>query len=56
MNDSRRQFLKKGLYIAPAILTLSVRPTFAGTTYGGGGGGNPKPTKPLRRWRSVRSC
>lgn len=28
--ESRRDFLKKGVYAAPAILTLSATPSFAG--------------------------
>ena len=31
--ESRRNFLKKGAYIAPAILTLAVRPSFAKSRY-----------------------
>ena len=54
--NTRRQFLKKGLYLAPAILTLSIRPSFASPSYkppdDGNGGGNPQPsTIPMRRWR-----
>jgi len=41
--ETRRQFLKKGAYAAPVILTLSATPSFAGQgsgrnrKYGGGG-------------------
>jgi hypothetical protein len=31
--ESRRNFLKKGAYIAPAVLTLAVRPGFAKSRY-----------------------
>ena len=36
--DSRREFLKKALYVTPVIVTASVRPAFARNTYGGGAG------------------
>ena len=36
--DSRRNFLKKAAYIAPLILTVKVRPSFATPTYQPGGG------------------
>lgn len=29
LNDSRRGFVKKTVYVAPAILTLSAAPAFA---------------------------
>jgi len=32
--ESRRQFIKKGAYIAPLVLTLKVRPALAVATYG----------------------
>lgn len=42
--ESRRAFLKKATYCAPVLISIAVRPSFAGTTYGnpgnpGGGGG-----------------
>ena len=55
-NSSRRDFVKKGAYIAPAVLTLAVAPEFAkagsvkpdepkgggmGASPGGGGHGGP---------------
>lgn len=48
--ESRRQFLKKGVYVAPVVLSLAVRPAVAGTGYrpnnhgGGGGGGSSNST------------
>ncbi len=38
--ESRRRFLKKTLYMAPVIMTVAVRPAFAGSGYTGGRGGN----------------
>lgn len=35
---SRRDFLKKTLYVAPIIFTASVRPAFAGSAYENSGG------------------
>lgn len=50
--ESRRQFLKKAIYVTPLIITASVRPSFAGTGYdnGGGedGGGGEQPPAPVR--------
>jgi hypothetical protein len=37
-NGSRRNFVKRGLYVAPAILTLAAAPEFAKA-------GSAKPTK-----------
>jgi hypothetical protein len=31
--QSRRDFLKKGLYVAPLILTVAVKPAYACPTY-----------------------
>lgn len=31
--ESRRSFLKKGAYLAPVVLTVAVRPSFAKTGY-----------------------
>ncbi len=52
-NNSRRDFVKKGAYIAPAILTMAVAPEFAKagsvkpeppkTGGGGPGGAGPAP-------------
>jgi len=55
--ESRRQFLKKAIYVAPLIITASVRPSFAGTGYDNGGGddgsnnggsGGEQPPPPVR--------
>lgn len=32
--DTRRDFLKKTAYVAPLVLTVAVRPTFATGSYG----------------------
>ena len=32
--DTRRDFLKKTAYVAPLVLTVAVRPAFAGHHYG----------------------
>ena len=32
-DDSRRDFIKKGVYVAPLILTAAVRPAYAGGAY-----------------------
>ena len=37
--SGRREFLKKGAYVAPLIVTLTAVPAFAGTGSGYGGGG-----------------
>ena len=39
--SGRREFLKKGAYVAPLVVTLTAVPAFAGTGsgYGGHGGG-----------------
>lgn len=56
-NGSRRDFVKRGAYAAPAILTLAAAPEFAKAgsakpPHGGPGGHNPhppgKPGKPGR--------
>lgn len=39
MITGRREFLKKGAYVAPLIITLNAVPAFAGTGSGYGGGG-----------------
>jgi len=39
-NKSRRDFLKKAVYVAPAIVTLNAVPAFAGSGSGYGGGGH----------------
>jgi hypothetical protein len=36
---SRRELLKKAVYVAPVVLTLAVTPSFAGTGSGSRGGG-----------------
>jgi hypothetical protein len=45
--ESRRNFLKKGAYLAPVVLSFSVRPSFARNTYKGnngvGNGEDPQP-------------
>jgi hypothetical protein len=48
-NGSRRNFMKRGLYVAPAILTLAAAPEFAKA-------GSAKPTRngPGRRDRDDR--
>jgi hypothetical protein len=38
--NSRRDFLKKGVYVAPLILTLTAVPAFAGSGSGHIGGGH----------------
>ena len=43
--ESRRNFLKKGLYVAPVVMTLAVRPAMAGQAYRCEGG-KPKPSNP----------
>ena len=43
-NDSRRGFVKKAAYVAPAILTLNAAPAFAKP--GSVKGDKPKDTKP----------
>ena len=40
-NSSRRNFVKRGVYVAPAILTLSAAPAFAKS-------GSAKPVPPKR--------
>lgn len=46
-DSSRRNFVKRGAYIAPAILTLAAAPEFAkaGSVKPGPGGGKDKPGK-----------
>ena len=41
--ENRREFLTRALYVAPAILTVAVRPSFAAGSYGSSGGGSEKP-------------
>lgn len=45
--ESRRNFLKKGAYLAPVVLSFAVRPGFARNTYHGnngvGNGLDPQP-------------
>lgn len=43
-DSSRRDFVKRGAYVAPAILTLAAAPEFAkaGSGKGNGPGGNGK--------------
>ena len=36
---TRREVLKKGSYVVPAVLTLAVKPSFATAASGSGGGG-----------------
>lgn len=43
LDSSRRKFIKAATYVAPAILTLKVAPTFAS---GGSGRGNNNPDRP----------
>ena len=43
---SRRAFVKKAAYVAPAILTLAAAPSFAKVGSGKGGPPGPKPPKP----------
>jgi hypothetical protein len=43
--ESRRKFLKRGLYVTPVVLSLAVRPAVASPAYnprGGGGNGPPQ--------------
>ncbi len=48
---TRREVLKKGSYVVPAVLTLAVKPSFATAASGSGGGGATDPrgskTKPV---------
>jgi hypothetical protein len=46
---TRREILKKGSYVVPAVLTLAVQPSFATAASGSGGGsggGDPTGQKP----------
>lgn len=51
MNESKRDLLKKAAYVTPAILTLTVLPSFASSgsgqvergNNGGGNGEDPQP-------------
>ena len=51
--ESRRDFMKKGLYAAPVIMTVAVSPAFAGSPYqigknnGFGNGDQAAPGKSL---------
>jgi len=48
-NSSRREFVKKAAYVAPAILTLQAAPAFANS------GSNDKNPEGLRiKWRKKR--
>ena len=38
---TRREILKKGSYVVPAVLTLAVKPSFATAASGSGGGSDP---------------
>jgi hypothetical protein len=42
---TRREILKKGSYVVPAVLTLAVQPSFA-TAASGSGGGTGSKTRP----------
>jgi hypothetical protein len=44
MSDSRRDFVKKAMYVAPVVLTLGVAPEFAKA--GSGSVKDPKVPKP----------
>jgi hypothetical protein len=37
-STTRREILKKGSYVVPAVLTLAVQPSFATAASGSGGG------------------
>ena len=41
--ESRRNFLRKGAYLAPVVLSFAVRPSFAQNGYGGNGKGKTFP-------------
>jgi len=41
--ESRRKFLKRGLYVTPIILSATVRPTMASPAYNPPGGGGSQP-------------
>jgi hypothetical protein len=49
---TRREILKKGSYVVPAVLTLAVKPSFAAAASGSGGGGatgsRPRPATGAR--------
>lgn len=51
--DSRRGFVKKAVYVAPAILTLAAAPAFAksGSEKNGNGPKDPKPDNPRKLYR-----
>ncbi|MGQ9588709.1 MAG: hypothetical protein ACUVYA_00285 [Planctomycetota bacterium] len=50
--EDRRKFLKRALYVTPAILTVAVRPSFAAQAYGpGNGSGGGGSVTPEPRWR-----
>ena len=56
--NSRRKFLKLGLYLAPVVMTVAIRPSFANSGYtppgcgnGGGTGGQQITT---RQWFARR--
>ena len=60
--NSRRDFIKKVLYVTPVILSASIRPAFASTRYappspngppGGGGGGDKDPHDWWQFWRKL---
>jgi hypothetical protein len=46
---SRREFVKKAVYIAPAILTLQAMPAFSKPGSGKPGSGQPDKNPPIRR-------
>lgn len=51
VDNSKRKFIKKASYIAPAVITLKAMPSFASNGsaspvhIGGGGGGLPQNSK-----------
>jgi hypothetical protein len=48
---TRREVVKKAVYVAPVVLTLAVSPSFAGR---GSGPVEPRPQNPRPRPRSPR--
>lgn len=38
VSRTRREIIKKGSYVVPAVLTLAVKPSFAAAASGSGGG------------------
>ena len=56
-NQARREFIKKAAYVAPAIVTLAVRPSYAKAGSEKPGGGSepastipPRPPDPASFW------